>query len=340
MRHLPELFELERIAEAGLRHNMEVRRLCEVDAAGQKLPIYALALGNPDKHIPAAGFFGGIHGLERIGTQILLVFLRSLLKRLQWDPVLHRQLESVRLVFMPLVNPGGMLLDTRCNPQGVDLMRNAPLDAVDKVPFMLGGQRYSSMLPWYRGSADAPMEIESQAVCTVVEEELLARDFSLALDCHSGFGTRDRIWFPHAHTLAPIPHLPDISALEDLFSQTYPNHNYLFEPQSHHYLTHGDLWDYLYLRSEQMGKRIFLPLTLEMGSWLWVKKNPRQMLSRKGLFNPLPSHRLQRVLRKHSVWLDFLTRAACGHRRWLPQGAERVQHHERAYARWYPGLKL
>ncbi len=336
---LPEMFELERIIEAGARHGMDVRSLCEVDAAGQKLPVYALALGNAGPDTPAVGFFGGIHGLERIGTQILLVFIRSLLKRLQWDPVLHRQLESVRLVFMPLVNPGGMLLGTRCNPQGVDLMRNAPLDAVDKVPFMLGGQRYSARLPWFRGSLGAPMEIESQAVCGVVEDELLTRDFSMALDCHSGFGTQDRIWFPHAHTSVPIQHLPDISALEDLFSQTYPNHNYLFEPQSRQYLTHGDLWDYLYLRSESQEKRVFLPLTLEMGSWLWVKKNPRQAFSRQGLFNPSPNHRLQRVLRKHSVWLDFLARAACGHQRWLPVGAERIQHHERAFARWYPGLK-
>lgn len=335
---LPELFELERIIADGAKFQLDSRLMCEVDAGKNKFPVYALTLGNPSPDVPAVGFFGGIHGLERIGTQVLLVFLRSLLTRLRWDPMLHRQLESVRLVFMPLVNPGGMLLNTRCNPRGVDLMRNAPLDAVDKVPFMLGGQRYSARLPWYRGSKEA-MELESQAVCTIVEEELLTRKFSLVLDCHSGFGLKDRIWFPHAHTSVPIPHLPDISALEDLFSQTHPNHNYLFEPQSHQYLTHGDLWDYLYLRSESMSNKVFLPLTLEMGSWLWVKKNPRQMFSRQGLFNPVPGHRLQRVLRKHSVWLDFLSRAACGYEKWLPVGAERVQHHERAFARWYHGMK-
>ena len=138
---LPELFELERIIEDGARHHLQTRRMCEVDCAGRKLQVYALTLGNPAPDIPAVGFFGGIHGLERIGTQVLLVFLRSLLARLRWDPNLHRQLESVRLVFMPLVNPGGMWHNTRCNPHGVDLMRNAPLDAIDKVPFMLGGQR-------------------------------------------------------------------------------------------------------------------------------------------------------------------------------------------------------
>ncbi|MFC5474473.1 M14 family zinc carboxypeptidase [Paraherbaspirillum soli] len=332
---LPELIELERIIASG-GPQLEVRTVCEIAAGGQRLPVYALALGNPGPAAPAVGFFGGVHGLERIGTQVLLVFLHSLLMRLRWDDVLHQQLSLVRLVFMPLVNPGGMWQGTRCNTHGVDLMRNAPIDASDKVPFLLGGQRISARLPWYRGSAGGPMEIENQAVCRIVREELLARDFSLALDCHSGFGLRDRIWFPHAYTAVPISHLPYISALEYLFEQTYPHHNYIFEPQSRQYLTHGDLWDYLYLGVAAGGPRVFLPLTLEMGSWLWLKKNPRQLFSRQGFFNPLPGHRLQRVLRSHLIWFDFLVRAACGYQRWLPQGDACGQHQQRAYSRWYP----
>lgn len=343
-RTLPELHELERLIELDHGRNFEVnvvRRVRLNNSRGEhQLPIYAISLGNPDPYLPAVGFFGGIHGLERIGTQVLLAFLRSLITRLRWDRVLHRQLEGVRMVVMPLINPGGMWLGTRSNPNGIDLMRNSPIEATTRVPFMLGGHRVSPRLPWFRGHADAPMEIESEAVCEVVRKELLGRPFSLALDCHSGFGLRDRIWFPHAHTPVPIPHLPIISALEDLFSQTHPNHNYLFEPQSRQYLTHGDLWDYLYMASEQFPDTVFLPFTLEMGSWLWVKKNPRQLFSLHGLFNPLPSHRHQRVLRRHGVWLDFLSRAACGHEGWMPHGAERIQHHERAYARWYPGVKL
>ncbi|MES2931864.1 MAG: zinc carboxypeptidase, partial [Pseudomonadota bacterium] len=140
---------------------------------------------------------------------------------------------------------------------------------------------------------------------------------------------------PHAHTAKPIEHLPDIGALEELFSETYPNHNYLFEPQSRQYLTHGDLWDYLYLEAAQTRTRVFLPLTLEMGSWLWVKKNPRQLFTRQGMFNPKPVHRLQRVLRSHTVWLEFLARAACGHAHWLPTGLDRAVVQERAMARWY-----
>jgi hypothetical protein len=116
------------------------------------------------------------------------------------------------------------------------------------------------------------MEAENIALVRTVQQELLSRQFSIAIDCHSGFGLRDRVWFPHAHSVHPIPHLADILSLEELFQQTHPNHRYLFEPQSLQYRTHGDIWDYLYLQSQEQPGKTFLPLTLEMGSWLWVKK--------------------------------------------------------------------
>ena len=70
-------------------------------SAIEKFPVHVVALGNPSPDVPVAGFFGGFHGLERIGTAVVLAYLRSLVGRLHWDSVLHRQLESVRLVFMP-----------------------------------------------------------------------------------------------------------------------------------------------------------------------------------------------------------------------------------------------
>jgi hypothetical protein len=334
MQMLPELREIEHILELGRGH-MQSRVACEVHADGKTFPVYQMTLGNPDPKTPSIGFFGGVHGLERIGTHVLLYFLRSLLTRLEWDKSLHHLLQDVRLVFMPLVNPGGMWRATRCNLRGVDLMRNSPVEATGGAPFLLGGQRISPHLPWYRGAAGAEMEQENLALCRTVTEELLARPFSIALDCHSGFGARDRVWFPHAHSVHPIDHLADILRLEELFQETYPNNRYLFEPQSLHYRTHGDVWDYLYLQSLRDRSKTFLPLTLEMGSWLWVKKNPLQFFSRHGLFNPSVEHRLQRVLRRHNVWLDFLMRAASGHEKWMVNGPTRLRMQERAVARWY-----
>jgi len=331
---LRALTDLEKVIEDGGSH-LEARVACEVGSPEQRFPVHVISLGNPSPDVPAVGFFGGFHGLERIGAEVVIAYLHNLVRRLHWDSMLHKQLESVRLVFIPIVNPAGMSQGTRANANGVDLMRNAPLSAAEPVPFMLGGQRISARLPWYRGVQDGPMEAENIAVCKVVEEELLGRQFSIALDCHSGFGINDRIWFPYAHTVKPIQHLPDIHALTGIFDQSHPNHRYIFEPQSRQYLAHGDLWDYLYLRACSFPDRTFLPLTLEMGSWMWVKKNPRQFFSRQGMFNPLIEHRQQRVLRRHLSWMDFLARAACSHQRWMPTGTARDEHHEQALGRWY-----
>jgi hypothetical protein len=331
---LPELQALEEIIAAAGRA-LTVVRHDSADVPGTPaMPVYAVMLGTRDEAAPAAGFFAGVHGLEGIGTQVVLSFLRGIVARLAWDETLHRQLEAVRLVFMPLVNPGGMLRATRANPAGVDLMRNSPVDATDPVPFLVGGQRISAGLPWYRGLAGEPMQPESRALCETVERELLARPFSIALDCHSGFGMRDRLWFPFAGRRAPFPGLPQLHAMHAIFEETNSNHVYVMEPQSRQYLTHGDLWDHLVMRCDP--KRVFLPLTLEMGSWLWVKKNPRQFFSLRGLFNPLVEHREQRVLRRHWPLLDFIVRAAMSAPRWLPATAQARERHRRsALARWY-----
>jgi hypothetical protein len=331
---LAELIELQRIVAEGGAH-LSHRVACEVTLGERSFPVPVITLGNTGRDVPAVGIFGGVHGLERIGAEVVIAYLRSLVMRLSWDSLLLRQLESVLLVFMPVVNPGGIWRGTRANPNGVDLMRNAPVDARERVPFLLGGQRVSALLPWYRGRAGAPMEIESRALCKVVEEELLSRRFSIAVDCHSGFGVSDRIWFPYAHTTRPIEHLAEVHALKTIFDQSHLHHRYVVEPQSRQYLAHGDLWDHLYQRACTERERTFLPLTLEMGSWLWVKKNPRQLFSRHGMFNPLIEHRQQRVLRTHVGWLDFVTRAACSYARWVPNGDARERHREQALAQWY-----
>lgn len=334
---LPELAELQAlIADAGPR--LRSRVLCESRAGARRFPVHALSLGSDDPAAPAVGFFGGVHGLERIGAEVVLAYLRSLIRRLAWDTVLQQQLHTLRLVFMPLVNPAGLWLGTRANGSGVDLMRNAPVEAREPVPFLIGGQRYSPRLPWYRGDEGTAMQPESAALCALVEEELVGRRaFSLAIDCHSGFGTRDRLWFPYAHTAKPIEHLPELYALHRIFEQSHVHHQYVFEPQSLQYLTHGDLWDHLYLRAQQDAPRTFLPLTLEMGSWLWIKKNPRQLFSRYGIFNPLIRHRQQRVMRRHIALLDFFTRAASSHSEWLPTTTDRESQREQALKLWYRG---
>src|SRR5215468_6333776 len=165
---LPELVELERIVGVGSPY---LRRevLTEISTEGHRFPVSAITLGTTDSAAPAVGFFGGVHGLERIGSHVVLHYLRGLVMQLQWDTVLQKQLESLRMVFVPIVNPGGMWRGTRANPGGVDLMRNAPIEASEPALFMIGGQRLTANLPWYRGAQGADMEKEAAAVCGIVE---------------------------------------------------------------------------------------------------------------------------------------------------------------------------
>lgn len=331
---LPELTLLKALIERDV-DGLTARVLGTVSADGRAFPVHEIALGTDDPTAPCVLYVGGVHGVERIGSQVVLAFLGHLIERLSWDRGLRAELDRVRLVFVPLVNPAGMWRRSRCNAEGVDLMRNAPVIADGRVPWPAGGQRLSAHLPWYRGRAEDPMAAEARMLCDLVRSELSGRAFALSLDCHSGFGMRDRLWFPYAYSVRPFEEAGAVHALSRLFEAAYPNHvHYLFEPQSRQYTTHGDLWDYLYLGlRESTGG--YLPLTLEMGSWVWVKKNPLQIRRLSGLFNPVRRHRLQRTLRRHLVMMEFLMRAAADYDRWYPRPEVAGELQRAAFDRWY-----
>ena len=139
-------------------------------------------------------------------------------------------------------------------------MRNASLNSSEKVALMLGGLPIRQRLPWYRRVSDEPTEADTQALSIVAQQETMSREFSIALDSHSGFDLKDRIWFSCSHSRTPIPQLPEILALKDLFNQTYRDHNYLFEvfeAKNNQHLTHGDLWDYFYCKRMPVATRLF-----------------------------------------------------------------------------------
>lgn len=331
---LPELTHLENILQrAGSLLKSDV---ISYSATDDKLyPVISIELGGNGQHpLPTLAFVGGIHGVERIGTQLVLAFLETLVERLQWDASLINILKEVKLVFLPLMNPVGMIRHWRANGQGVDLMRNAPVDADERVPWLVGGHRLGPALPWYRGKKGEPMQPEAQALVQAAEKHLFNTPFSLVLDCHSGFGSQDRLWFPYAGSKRrTIAHLPEVYQLRKMLFATYPHQNYLFEPQSRHYITHGDLWDYIYDMAVDR-RQILLPLTLEMGSWLWVKKNPLQLRRAIGMFHPVRPHRVKRVLRHHQILMEFLLRAVHSFEYWHSQ-----MNHERnlreARTLWY-----
>jgi hypothetical protein len=309
-------------------------------AGSSILPLYAIDLG-PDlpRETPVVAYFGGVHGLESIGSKILLAHLSSLRAALSWDSALSDLLRRVRVVFVPIVNPSGVLFRRRSNANGVDLMRNSPVESREIASsfHLFRGHRLSPRLPWYRGADHAPMEPEVRAVTDFVRRVVFPSPFALALDVHSGFFGRDRLWFPYAHTRRLFPNAAELLALKDVLDDTYPNHRYVIQPQSTQYTTHGDLWDYLYDRQRAENPAgIFLPLTLELGASSWFKKNPSQLLfDRRGLFHPVKEHRVQRLLRRHAHLLEFVMRLGASYERWIPRDAtHRTQLTARAHAMW------
>ncbi len=281
-------------------------------------PIHTFRFGAADRTSPVLLVVGGVHGLERIGTEVAIAFLTALVTRLRWDQVLHDALARCRVIVVPLLNPVGMARGQRANGNGVDLMRNAPAHPFGGTP-LLGGQRLSRRLPWYMGPANGPMEAEAAALVELVEREVIPAPFSIALDLHSGYGFVDRLWYPYARTREAPADLAAIRALGALLDETLPNHVYRLEQTAQAYTIRGDLWDYLYDRRISTGPGSLLPLTLEMGSWAWVRKNPSQALSSLGRFNPLVPHRHRRILRRHLPLLDFLLHATVSYRAWLPK---------------------
>ena len=307
---LPELEQLESLIE-----RLGDRARAEVLTRVGDYPIYGIEMGSQEEAAPCLLLVGGVHGLERIGTKVVLAYLGTLAERLHWDELTRNALERSRIAAIPLLNPLGMRAGTRSNGNGVDLMRNGPTKGLSEASLLVGGQRMSQFLPWYMGRKGS-LEPESKALIDFVLNRVLGSIASIALDVHSGFGFQDRLWFPYARTRQPFPNTSEVYALYELLNQTLPHHVYRTEPQSRAYTADGDLWDYLYDRSRERGAGLFLPMTLEMGSWTWVRKNPRQAFSLPGTFNPIKRHRLRRTLRRHLLLIDFLHRAVVGHHAW------------------------
>lgn len=333
---LSELRQIEKtIEELGPLVRSEI--LAYSQKGELRLPVHKLSFGSEDPAAPTLGFVGGVHGLERIGSQVCLSVLHSFSELLLWDQGMQKSLRHLRVFFIPLLNPIGILRKTRSNPNGVDLMRNGPVEA-DKPLQLLGGHRFSPKLPWYRGAEGAALEVESQALIDGVKKELFQSRLGITVDFHSGFGWQDQIWFPYAKTKKPYPGLPEAHAFKTLLDRTYPHHFYKVEPQALNYTTHGDLWDHLYDSYREQGPKggTYLPLCLEMGSWMWLKKNPLQVFNLQGHFNPLKSHRTKRTLRRHNTFFEFLLRAAQSPQAWAELSEEqRAKHERQAQELWY-----
>ncbi|MFZ2725920.1 MAG: M14 family zinc carboxypeptidase [Methylococcaceae bacterium] len=331
----PELRQLEHlIRQFGDKARTEI--IETVHHKKCSFPIYSISLGSTDANAPVLAFFGGVHGLEKIGSEVILSYMETLSQLLDWDEELHQRLQHSRLLFVPIVNPVGVCFGTRCNGNGVDLMRNSPVIG-EGATRLYSGQSITPHLPWYCGDSNN-MEKEARALCDVVQKHIFNSPLSIAVDLHSGFGIKDRLWFPYASRKTPFAYIAQAYALKLLFDRCYPHHVYRIEPMCQEYVINGDLWDYLLdeFVQQSTNNQVFMPLTLEMGSWLWLRKNPTHLFSRYGLFHPLLPHRQQRVFRRHFLLFDFLHRSLLYPKPWAQLSVEqKIEQHGQAIEYWY-----
>ena len=194
IKELKDIQELKEFSHELVEHNV----IENIHHNGLDYPIDAFMIGPKDSTLPVFLITAGVHGLEKIGTHVVIAFLQSFFAQLKWDQKLCESFKHKRLIVVPLINPVGMSLNKRSNGNDVDLMRNAPLESKEEFNLpLISGHNYSTKLPWYRGNPNQ-MEKESQALVNLFKENLLTSPVSIALDLHSGFGVKDRLWYPYA----------------------------------------------------------------------------------------------------------------------------------------------
>lgn len=313
----PELQQLNDIIESA-GSLVSVERLGVVQASrrsvAHELPVLGLTFGSHSPSAPTFILTAGVHGLERVGTHVVNHFLLPLIEQLKWDRCYQDLFSEIRLAVIPIVNPGGMFQGSRCNPQNVDIMRNASTTGTEKGLPLVSGHAISPRLPWYRGTET---QIETNALIDFVKAKAFKSDFSMALDIHSGFGMIDRLWYPWSCSKEQLPDIALVREFESLLRSSHPFHFYKIETQTDAYVVHGDPWDFLYAEHlKQRSHQVFLPWTLEMGSWTWLRKNPGQFFSRDGMYNPIIPHRYNRTMRRHRPLLEFFLRALGSYRSW------------------------
>ena len=248
--------------------------------------------------------FGGVHGLESHRQHISCwCICAACVHRLNGDQILQHELQSAAGIHAT-GQPWRHVSPQPRQPAGCDLMRNASGLKRERCLSCLPDSAPALPLPWwYRRAAGAPMQMESQALCDLVETELLSRSFSLALDCHSGLGLQDRLWFPYASSRTDAAsggmHAPDQPVWPDLPASPLPDRTAMpAVPDST--ATYGITCTCV----AATRNRAVFAADAGNGSWMWVKKKPAPAAEPAWGFSIRWCHTVSSALRA-TRWLNF-----------------------------------
>lgn len=300
-----ELLQLKRL-EKNFGDVVITEELGEVAYKGYRTPINAFFISHkPKPELPTIAFFSCFHGVEWIGSRVLVNFVEHLVREIKWDEDIKNLTDKVNICGILTVNPVGRIEGYRSNGNGIDLMRNSPVRAEHAVP-LLGGQKISRYLPWYMGKG---LEKENEIVVKFLNNYVFPSHFKMTIDIHSAFLRRSRIWIPYASgKKLPAKEARLFRQLRKMLNGIYKYNPYKYEKQESLYKTHGDFWDYNFDRHNEVYKGTYLPLTLEISSWNWTMKNFLKHWSLESLFSPDTTKESNAEYIKHIMVFDFLIR--------------------------------
>ncbi|MGZ8947135.1 MAG: zinc carboxypeptidase, partial [Methylococcaceae bacterium] len=70
----PKFEQLERIIER-FGNKARTQVIERIHYKGREFPIHSITLGSTQPDAPVLAFFGGVHGLEKIGSEVILSYM-------------------------------------------------------------------------------------------------------------------------------------------------------------------------------------------------------------------------------------------------------------------------
>jgi carboxypeptidase T len=256
----------EKLAQAQQKHP-DIATVETIGKSYLQRPIEVIRISSSDKDVPRVLFVGGIHGLEKVGVEMVIRLMDRLLEGHGTDQRITTMLEQRQVWLVPVLNPDGYATSRRKNARGVDLNRNFA------VGFSSPGSASRWRLwPFYAGPSPYS-EPETRAI-----KDLTARvPFSIALSFHSFGGL---INFPYGHTRTPAKDNKLFRAISQEMRKRQPHEKYAARQLSWLYKPKGSLEDDLY---EHGGTLAFL---IEMMRWFPRLMRPTVFWRRFSWFNP------------------------------------------------------